>query len=185
MKKIDALYTNFNSQERFDLALAALARGDQSEFEKLNSTCPWKTYSCVDAQFSERIECLKRIAIVFLAHCNAELKAFYAYAKMYILLQQLRGANNEALEEVIAENKVMINQCVISVQSAREALRVFFLETGMSHDHFFAWILQWWHIKREALDVLDQLFSEMCLSFDFEIIQELKAGFFNLWPKTL
>jgi len=98
-----------------------------------------------------------------------------------VLLQQLRGTKNEALEGVIAENKVMINQCVINVQSAREALRLFFLEAGMSHEHFFEWILQCWHIRREALDVFDQLFSEMCVSFDLKIIQGLKNGFINLW----
>lgn len=51
-------YDWFLPNERFQLTLAALARDDKAEIEKLFATCPRKTYIQTDINYTLMIDAL-------------------------------------------------------------------------------------------------------------------------------
>lgn len=48
----DRTYMNLSASERLRATIAAQARGDEAEFDRLLETCPLHTYRMQDAQFS-------------------------------------------------------------------------------------------------------------------------------------
>lgn len=59
------LYDNFRPQERLVLVLEAMARGDETEADRLRHACPRKTYTGPDAAFEDRFHlALDIVAIV-------------------------------------------------------------------------------------------------------------------------
>ncbi len=62
----DKLYQSLTAKERVDLALAAMAREDKAEFDRLNNTCVRKSYTMNDIEYTERLDELHRIKNLFL-----------------------------------------------------------------------------------------------------------------------
>ena len=50
------LYDRFTPDERVRLAIRALARSDDAEADRLARACPRKTYTMIDAGFTDRLE---------------------------------------------------------------------------------------------------------------------------------
>lgn len=65
MKKIARLYQHLTPEERFRLALEALARDDEEEMDRLGRTCPRKNYSLRDPAFTDRLDASRFIAYGF------------------------------------------------------------------------------------------------------------------------
>ncbi len=59
------LYDRLKPEERFRLALEALARDDEEELDRLGRTCPRKTYSQIDAEYLDLLEASSRVADQF------------------------------------------------------------------------------------------------------------------------
>jgi hypothetical protein len=81
------MYARLRVQERFQLTVEALARGDEQEAERLANTCPRKTYTMNDVAFSERFRA-------------SQLISSYVYAELVEVLSTLRAieACREAVE---------------------------------------------------------------------------------------
>jgi len=62
---ISRLYPNLTPQERFQLVLEALCRGDREEIRRLAESCPQKHYSLRDAAFVDLVEASREIASTF------------------------------------------------------------------------------------------------------------------------
>ena len=61
---IARLYDQLNPRERLALVLEARARGDETEEQRLRSTCPRRVYSMPDAAFTDREDmCFARMAL--------------------------------------------------------------------------------------------------------------------------
>jgi hypothetical protein len=87
MKKgLGKLYDRFTPDERFRLAIEALARGDEEEVERLKDTCPRETYRMNDLAFSERLRA-------------SQLISLYVCAELIELLGALR--TTEAYQEAV------------------------------------------------------------------------------------
>jgi hypothetical protein len=56
-RNLDRDYDKLTSSERFSLFVAARARGDDSETERLLQSCPERTYRTRDPGFRDRLEC--------------------------------------------------------------------------------------------------------------------------------
>ena len=63
--KIANLYKRFIPEERINLTLAALVRGDEKEVQRLKKSCPKKQYSLNDAAYSDNMVKLMQIAVGF------------------------------------------------------------------------------------------------------------------------
>src|ERR687890_581736 len=53
--RLGKFYDRFDPDERFRLALEAMARGDEEEIERLRDTCPRVRYTAIDIAYSDRI----------------------------------------------------------------------------------------------------------------------------------
>jgi len=62
LRKYDAVLT---ADERFRLALAAMARDDETEVRRLHGTCPRHTYTMADADFTDRFRRSHDVAVDF------------------------------------------------------------------------------------------------------------------------
>jgi len=51
-KNLTKLYDRLTSEERLRLAIEALARGDDEEIDRLNVSCPYKTYTQTDVAYA-------------------------------------------------------------------------------------------------------------------------------------
>ena len=88
------VYHNLPPQERFRLVVQAEAASDQSEVERLISSCPRKTYVQRDAAVTDRIEHLRALALAFcvdLAMPLAKLQMLKAQASLLDYLRQREG----------------------------------------------------------------------------------------------
>jgi hypothetical protein len=62
--RLDRYYDLFDPVERFGLAVAAQARDDESELERLYRTCPRRRYCLPDPAFADRFEFAREVVIV-------------------------------------------------------------------------------------------------------------------------
>lgn len=56
MKINESVYEKLTPQQRVQAAVSALARGDDTEIDRLRRTCPKKTYIQTDARFSDTMD---------------------------------------------------------------------------------------------------------------------------------
>lgn len=63
LRRFDDVLT---ADERFRLALAAMARDDDAEVERLHKTCPRLVYTMTDADFTDRFQGSRVVAVDFM-----------------------------------------------------------------------------------------------------------------------
>lgn len=91
MKKLSTrLYERLTSEERFRLALEAMARDDQEEMRRLAESCPKKTYGIRDPAFTDLIDASRHLAFGFF------LLWLDAYSR-YLVLEAAAEAYFDAL----------------------------------------------------------------------------------------
>ena len=66
-KNLTALYPQLSAHERVRLTLAAIARGDADDVQRLRLTCPRRVYEQADADYVDVVEATRLIATQFLA----------------------------------------------------------------------------------------------------------------------
>src|SRR5688500_5820137 len=59
------VYEQLTPVERFRLAIEAMSRRDWLEVDRLEDTCPRRTYRCEDAEFRDR---MRRVHLIALYH---------------------------------------------------------------------------------------------------------------------
>jgi hypothetical protein len=72
-KAFEKLYDEFTAEERFRLVIAAMARADKADVERLGRTCPKKTYTMSDAAYSDRLEVCETLTLVILLELMPKL----------------------------------------------------------------------------------------------------------------
>jgi len=88
------LYDQFAPAERLTLVLEAMARGDVAEAERLQRSCPRKSYTQADAQYEERFS----MAFDILAVVTIDLRCMWG--KLHVL----RWVLGEVREMATAQN---------------------------------------------------------------------------------
>jgi|SRR5215211_4768290 len=63
-RRLDKFYPSFTGEERFQLHLEALYRGDEAEVKRLLESCPRKKYLMNEVDFADRCEAGKEIAVM-------------------------------------------------------------------------------------------------------------------------
>ncbi len=87
------LYDQFRPQERFALYLAALARGDETEAQRLLRTCPVLVYRETDGQFSDRVVRSEWLALAVMADTQRLLGWLDLLAVLHPLLDADPGSD--------------------------------------------------------------------------------------------
>lgn len=70
MKFNEKLYEKFDMVERVNLTIAALARKDDNEVDRLRRTCPKSQYIAMDHRYTNRLDCLVIIGTRFSGLCD-------------------------------------------------------------------------------------------------------------------
>lgn len=91
MKRLNTrLYERLTPEERFRLALEAMARDDEQEMRRLAESCPKKTYAIRDPAFTDLVDASRYLAFGF------SLLWLDAY-RLYLVLQAAAEAYFDAL----------------------------------------------------------------------------------------
>jgi hypothetical protein len=92
-------YHELKSEERFRLATAAGARGDEREFERLVSTCPTVRYRMADPAYLDRVEASRDLAVAV----ALELAPRLAQVRMLDTVRELLLESQLAVVRLAAE----------------------------------------------------------------------------------
>jgi hypothetical protein len=135
LRKYDDVLT---AEERFRLALAAMARDDESEVRRLQATCPRHTYTMTALDFADRWHGSHRVVMAF---CVAWLwnQTQFVQAQWFIAAREAAVA--EGLTTATATE--VVERCF---QRGRELKSVYVALLRFSAAARLDWreLLQWW-----------------------------------------
>ena len=92
--KIEKYYDRLKPDERFRLLVAAMARGDDEDYDHLTNTAPRKNYSMRDARVGDKLEAAENIALRFSISIMHTLHLIEQH------LSTIRNLENDADEDV-------------------------------------------------------------------------------------
>jgi len=119
-------YKKFNAQERINLTIAALSRGDTEEARLLRRTCPRETYVMIDRDYTNGLDALTQIAAHF-----SELHNYY-YTQMLIFMSGIATTNET--DKIASMQMAYVDQ-VASIKSIYSAFNAFCVDAGLNKDH--------------------------------------------------
>lgn len=138
----DTQYEIFTAEERFNLTIAALSRGDEPEATKLWQTCPWRNYSCMDMEYMQRMHSLSIIEALFfqktVLHYNMVQKA-----EKFIMAREcdLEAEQNHDMGDWVEKTHQLITAMgnsrashISNLKEVIEGFRLFCTEAGISYD---------------------------------------------------
>jgi hypothetical protein len=115
VKDITKNYALLTNDERFRLFVEAIGRKDLQDADRLDNSCPRKTYKMPDWDYTR-----KKVRFVFLAQCHlAELFKFDALAHLALVVQLAHEGEDDGLES--AEAAADVFKKLISVRAAKQA----------------------------------------------------------------
>jgi len=91
-KGLGRLYDRFTPEERFRLAVLALARGDEEESKRLTRTCPRRSYTMYDWGFVGRWEAARELAMLAymdVVRCLNKIRMIAAFRGMFPYLSTI------------------------------------------------------------------------------------------------
>jgi hypothetical protein len=197
-------YDWFLPEERFQLTLAALTRDDELEIEKLFASCPRKTYTQIDTDYTSKIKALKQVIIylLFLINdiCrNAGVFSLLAHSFSEMMSMFEEGfnlacqANNEKQidksltrqkKETIKEyleyynfSEEKMHENIIKLKSAFQAFILFCEEIGINHSSIIEWLGNY-ELFMQSYCMLDQDVDIETLFVELE-----KNNMLQMWNK--
>jgi hypothetical protein len=138
-------YPDLTPDERFHLALAAIANGDEAERERLRLTCPRYTYTMNDADFADRIVASHTVCLFFAAwwQWNAT-RCLHAIDVMVACragkMEPPMGLTVEIVTEIATKHADCMKGVWAGFARFCDAIRV-------EPDH----ILHWWNLIRSEI----------------------------------
>lgn len=111
----DLLYGQFTAPERFRLVVAALARKDLNEVDRLIDSCPRKTYRMPDAAFTEATRGIHILALEF--HCRL-VRNQGAGLLVLALLIKLRYEGDDAAFDGLTDKLLALDVTTVSIWTA-------------------------------------------------------------------
>lgn len=143
MKQItDPSYAKFSPQERLSLTMAALARSDQAEANRLWETCPWRPCYTMDMEYTQRMHALFVIESLFfqkiVLHYNMAQKA-----EKFIMTREcdLEAEQNHDMGEWVEKTQQLITAMsnardghLSNLKEVIEGFRLFCTEAGINYD---------------------------------------------------
>jgi hypothetical protein len=196
--KLSGLYSEFTPQERLNLAIAAVARNDQEERNKLFTACPHFKYKKADTAFSIKYDLMVIIGASLIIEWERIMGAIKVQCNIYDLLNkhaivyeeiiqtleknpvnqkiilQLQGKLSN-LELNLKETESAIDQQIIFVKTLLEAYQQFYQEIGIKNDIVLLWLKKLINLSDDLMECLEKI------SVDKEEIANLKRQLFLTW----
>jgi len=165
-------YKKFSIQERINLTIAALSRGDTEEVSRLRRTCRRKTYVMLDSDYTNALEALSRIASHF-----SELHNYF-YTQMLIFMSGIAITNET--ERIASLQMAYVDQ-VASIKSIYAAFNAFCVDAGLNKYHLIGFYKMDLKPMREFIDTKVMESTEE----DCDFMLHLKKQFLALWNNDL
>lgn len=165
MKKLSKkLYEKLTTQERINLAIAALARNDKKELSQLWEDCKIYQYSATDLEYKELFYAFTLISCRFFELCT------YFYIKItecsFLLLR-----DDQNFEQISFLQNVLISK----LKAVHEGLKKFCDETTLDSNNF----IKTMHISNILTNINEYLTWE--IKSDNEYTQKIKEEFLSYW----
>jgi hypothetical protein len=193
--QLEKFYDKFNVDERVNLTLAAMARNDQEEMDKLYRTCPTRNYSQIDFIYIQKMNGLYRIASVFSEICQHFIYkidlSFSCIAAFRLAAEGFKDGLLSVVGQLDETHAVRINQYeenqtelvdkleeihkqhIIYLQSVYEGLRQFCTHEKIEMNDV---------IKYSKLDILHPTISQT-VNYKIGLNEELVASTINCFNK--
>ena len=174
-------YKQLTPTERFNLALAALSRGDQDEIAKLKRTCPQKNYKMMDLVYFGKIEGIVWVATQFSEICERSYQYITLCEACIVTFTFLdahpQHANEETKLNLEKFHNAKINH-ISHLKSAYQALAEFCDENNLNYDH----VIQWLKISPELAAQYDE-YLMMDIDPSAEFTSHVKQKLFSIWQR--
>ncbi len=169
MTKLNEInYHQLTSTERFDLTIAALARNDLHEVDRLKRTCKRMQYTMLDHEYTSKLEHIAFIAAKFEALHNSY------YHKM-ILFSGFMAAHE--IDETSMKYLAAYNDQASCILSLYKAFDAFCTEAGLNQTNVSSWL------KIDPKPIYDFIGKKtlLTLQLDTVLTDHLKNRFLAIW----
>lgn len=174
MKISDYSYEMFSTKERFNLALAAMARNDEAETDKLWRTAPVTLYRARDLDYKGMMLAITLITSKYFEFC------VFQYNKIQFLELVLFVENNPEYAEVI--DKVQLEKIpnermarIAKLKAVKEGLIQSCNEVGLDAEN----VLKTVNLTRICFDIDE--YMALNVPTDKEYAVEIKNEFLKYW----
>lgn len=179
----DQQYAHFTSNERLNLTLAALARGDETEADRLWQTCPRYQYHAHDFAYTLRFNALMILSSIFFEKCIFHYN-FIKKIDEFILDAEydLAFEEKENMEEIANETRKLIkltqkslNTHISRIKGLFEGFKLFCAEVCLDYENVINITL----IKKCCHDL--DLLLEAEVERDMQYADQVKVFFQQYW----
>ncbi|HSW69781.1 MAG TPA: hypothetical protein VLI69_06505 [Gammaproteobacteria bacterium] len=169
----DKHYTNFTSKERLNLTLAALARGDEIEADKLWQTCPRYLYRAHDFLYTLSLNALTILNSFLFEKCVLHYNHIKKIDEFILEAgQDLSFEENEKLIESLEKSR---NIQISRLKGLLEGFKLFCTDVNLDYENAI-------NIMpiRDCCHDLDYLL-ESSVSANMEYVEQVKCFFLQQW----
>jgi hypothetical protein len=179
----DQQYARFAPNERLNLTLSALARGDKTEADRLWQTCPRYDYRCYDLEYTFRVNALTILNSIFFEKCIfhynfiKKIDGFILEAEHDLAFEEEKNMKEIAreTEKLIEHTQKTLNTHISHIKGLFEGFKLFCSEACLDYENVINLTL----IKKCCHD-LDLLF-ESKIETDMQYADQMRDLFFGYW----
>lgn len=185
MRKIhDRQYSQFTYKERLNLTIAALARGDETEANRLVETCPRYSYVTYDLKYTESLSALIILGTLFFEKCVYRYNLIQR-AEEYIsnTKAELEHEEQVGLKELAKSSQNVIELAtkarknhISALKGLYEGFRAFCIDAGLDSEN----ILQTISAIADCCPHLEDLLATD-LQIDTKYTNQMKVYFSEHW----
>lgn len=176
LNKYDSVLT---PDERFRLALAAMARDDEAEVRRLQSTCPRRSYTMRDADFTDRFNGSRDVAVEFMVIWLWSHKQFCE--AQWLLTTHARAAQRHRI--TMTEDDVL--ELVLRRGAELKATYAGLLRFCAAARLDWRELLQWWPPILDEIEEVRWLLDEELVKETEELTAVVKRLLASVWPVPL
>lgn len=169
MTKLDEKnYHSLSPEERVNLTIAALSRGDNEEVLRLRRTCARKQYLMLDHEYTSKLENLTFIASKFETLHNSYYHNMILFSS-YMTTHQI--------DDAYIKYQTAYNDQATCIISLYKAFDEFCAEAGLNKENVTTWL------KINPKQIYDFIGEKLLstLEADSALINSLKRRFLDFW----
>lgn len=173
----DKQYSFFTADERLLLTVSALAMEDVGEVERLQETCPCRSYEAQDLNYSDMMNSIRSIISLFFMEC---VRLYNLIQKIEVFLLEedvfIIKVKDDSSGESVKIKWEYLKKCTISkLKSLFEGFSQFCQQAGLNKDELIKTV----PLKYAHLDVDCYLHAD--IDIDAEYVLKAKTMFSDFW----
>jgi hypothetical protein len=170
----DKHYEKFTAKERINLAIAAMARNDHGEADRLWRTCRTYNYTARDLDYKFHFQAIVLISALFFQKCVYHYNKIQVYELLLFISDHPQYIDIVTDEKANVAEKARLAQ-ISYLQAVHEALFQFCEQVGLDSENFPKTI----NLNTVCFDIQEYL--AMDIEPDQEYIQNIKDEFLKYW----